>query len=124
MRGRAALIVGVSTGYVLGTRAGRERYEQIKTRAARLWHDPRVQEKATQAQDLAKEKAPQVQQKVTDAAKKATDAAKQTASSVETATGDGAAATLTEPPTVVSPDSAAPVVAEPTPGTHPVTGHA
>jgi oxygen-dependent protoporphyrinogen oxidase len=124
MRGRAALIVGLGTGYVLGTRAGRERYEQIKTRATGLWHDPRVQEKAAQVQDVAKEKAPQVQQKVTDAAKKATGAAKETASSVETATGDGARATLSDPPTVASPDPAGPVAAEPTPGTHPVTGHA
>jgi oxygen-dependent protoporphyrinogen oxidase len=124
MRGKAALIIGLSTGYVLGTRAGRERYEQIKSRTSRLWHDPRVQQKAAQAQDLAKEKAPEVQQKVADAAKKTAAAAKETASTVETATGDGAQGTVPGPTTGVTPDTDAPVVAQPTPGTNPVTGHA
>ena len=31
MKGKVGLVVGLSVGYVLGTRAGRERYEQIKT---------------------------------------------------------------------------------------------
>jgi hypothetical protein len=64
MRGKAALIVGLATGYVLGTRDGRERYEQIKSQATRVWQDPRVQEKASQATDLAKDKAPVLKDKV------------------------------------------------------------
>ncbi len=31
MKGKIGLVVGLGVGYVLGTRAGRERYEQIKT---------------------------------------------------------------------------------------------
>jgi hypothetical protein len=123
MRGRAALIVGLSAGYVLGTKAGRERYEQIKSQATRLWQDPRVQQKAAAAQDLAKEKAPEVQHKVTEVAQKAAGKAKNAASSAETATGDGASATV-GPTSAVSSDPHAPAVAEPTPGTNPVTGHA
>lgn len=73
--GKATLVLGLAAGYVLGTRDGRERYEQIKSQATRLWQDPRVQQKAAQAQDLAKEKAPVVQEKVTQAARKAGDAA-------------------------------------------------
>ncbi|MGI8434415.1 MAG: YtxH domain-containing protein [Nocardioidaceae bacterium] len=73
---KTTLLIGLATGYVLGTRDGRERYEQIKTKANGLWNDPRVQEKASMAQDLAKEKAPQVQAKVSQAAHKATDKAK------------------------------------------------
>ena len=61
------LAVG-ATGYVLGTRAGRERYEQIKGMAVKVKDDPRVQEKAHQATDLAKEKAPVVKDKVVSAA--------------------------------------------------------
>jgi hypothetical protein len=72
MKGKAALIVGLATGYVLGTRDGRGRYQQIKTQANRLMQDPRVQEKATQAQELVKEKAPLVKGKVSDATHKAT----------------------------------------------------
>jgi hypothetical protein len=73
MMRKATLLVGLAAGYVLGTRDGRERYEKIKSQATRLWQDPRVQKKASQAQDLAKEKAPQVQRKVSQAAQKAGD---------------------------------------------------
>ncbi|WP_432479719.1 hypothetical protein [Nocardioides sp. GXQ0305] len=67
MRKLTILIAG-AVGYVLGTRAGRERYEQIKGLANKVKDDPRVQEKAHQAADLAKEKAPVVKDKVQDAA--------------------------------------------------------
>lgn len=67
MVGKVALVVGLGVGYVLGARDGRARYDQIKSQADRLWHDPKVQEKASQAQELAKRKAPQVQEKVADA---------------------------------------------------------
>lgn len=36
-------VVGFGAGYVLGSRAGRERYEQITTAASAFWNDPRVQ---------------------------------------------------------------------------------
>jgi hypothetical protein len=71
MKGKASLIIGLATGYVLGTRDGRARYEQIKSQANRLWNDPTVQKNVAQAQDVVKEKAPQVQAKVSDAAHKA-----------------------------------------------------
>ena len=67
------LLIAGGVGYVLGTRAGRERYEQIKNVATRVKDDPRVQEKATQAADLAKEKAPVVKDKVASAASTAAD---------------------------------------------------
>jgi hypothetical protein len=72
MKGKAALVVGLAAGYVLGTRDGRGRYEQIKSQADRLWNDPKVQKNVAQAQDVVKEKAPVVQAKVSDAAHKAT----------------------------------------------------
>jgi hypothetical protein len=67
------LLVAGGVGYVLGTRAGRERYEQIKKAATRVKDDPRVQEKAHHAADLAKEKAPVVKDKVASAAGTAAD---------------------------------------------------
>jgi len=76
MKGRIALLVGGAVGYVLGTRAGRQRYEQIKSQAQRVWDNPKVQQKKAQAQDYAKEKAPEVQHKVADAAAGAAAAAK------------------------------------------------
>jgi SLT domain-containing protein len=66
MRGKISLLAGGAIGYVLGTRAGRERYEQIRSQAQSFWNNPKVQEKASQAQDLAKEKAPLIKDKVSD----------------------------------------------------------
>lgn len=56
-------------GYVLGARAGRERYEQIKERAQGLWANPKVQQKATQARGYAKDKAAGAAASATAAAK-------------------------------------------------------
>lgn len=70
------LLVAGGVGYVLGARAGRERYEQIKRTATRVKDDPRVQEKAAQAADLAKDKAPVVKDKVTSAASTAAEKVK------------------------------------------------
>ena len=70
---KLTLLIAGGIGYVLGTRAGRERYEQIKKAATRVKDDPRVQEKAAQAADLAKEKAPVVKDKVAAAAGTAAD---------------------------------------------------
>ena len=62
------VLVAGGIGYVLGTKAGRQRYEQIRGTFNKVKDDPRVQEKAHQAADLAKEKAPVVKEKVTEAA--------------------------------------------------------
>ena len=44
MKGKAALLIGAGAGYLLGTRAGRQRYEQIMSTAERLWQDPKGQQ--------------------------------------------------------------------------------
>jgi hypothetical protein len=62
------LLAAAGIGYVLGARAGRERYEQIMGTVTKVKNDPRVQEKAQQAMDMAKEQAPMVTDKVTSAA--------------------------------------------------------
>lgn len=48
MKGKIGLVVGLGVGYVLGTRAGRERYEQIKTQWLKVWHLDPVQEQVTE----------------------------------------------------------------------------
>jgi hypothetical protein len=70
MRGKVILVVGLAAGYILGARAGRERYEDIKRVAGKLWHDPRVQHQVKNAEDFAKEKAPEVVDFISDGAKK------------------------------------------------------
>jgi len=72
MKAKATLLVGAAIGYVLGARAGRQRYEKIKARGEELWQHPKVQEQVAHAQDLAREKAPDVQQKLAEATSRVT----------------------------------------------------
>ena len=70
MKGKILFLTGLGVGYLLGTRAGRERYEQIKTAAANLWNAPAVQKQVDTVQDFVKDKAPDVVEFVADGAKK------------------------------------------------------
>jgi hypothetical protein len=69
------ILVGAAIGYVLGAKAGRERYDQI----VRMWHrftaNPTVRKTASQAKDKAFEAAHQAKDLAADAAGKAADAA-------------------------------------------------
>jgi hypothetical protein len=49
MKGKAGLVIGLAAGYVLGARAGRERYEQIKTQWLKVWNTPPVQKQVDKA---------------------------------------------------------------------------
>jgi hypothetical protein len=73
-----SIAVGTA-GYVLGARAGRQRYELIKTQAAKVWSHPTVQQAASSAQDLAADKAPVVKDKAAAAAHRASSSAKDVA---------------------------------------------
>jgi hypothetical protein len=53
MRYRLSFLAGMATGYVLGARAGRERYEQIKLTAQRLAGNPKVQQARNDLQQNA-----------------------------------------------------------------------
>lgn len=101
--GKITFLVGGAVGYVLGTRAGREQYEQIKGQAKGLWENPKVQDRASQAQDYARDKAPEVKRKVTDAASKAAGAAKQKAD--ETHSADTADSRPNTYPNADTPDA-------------------
>jgi len=70
MKGKILLVVGIGVGYVLGARAGRERYEDIKRAAGKLWNDPRVQRQFDEAEGFVKDKAPEVAGLVATGAKK------------------------------------------------------
>jgi hypothetical protein len=69
------LFAAFAVGYLLGARAGRERYTQIMGVIDRLRNDPRVQETTHHAMDVAKHQAPVVADKVTHAAASAASAA-------------------------------------------------
>ncbi|GAA3923117.1 hypothetical protein [Microbacterium invictum] len=52
MRGKIGIVVGFAAGYVLGSRAGRERYEQIKTGVEKLWNTDPVQKQVGKVKDF------------------------------------------------------------------------
>ncbi|WP_296194201.1 hypothetical protein [uncultured Microbacterium sp.] len=53
MRGKVGLVIGLAAGYVLGTRAGHQRYEQIKTAWLKVWELDPVQKQVERAKDAA-----------------------------------------------------------------------
>lgn len=69
MRGKFALLVGLGVGYVLGSRAGRSRYEQIKRGTKAVWRQPLVQRGADAAKDFASARAQQARDLIAEAAK-------------------------------------------------------
>jgi hypothetical protein len=66
---KLGFMVGVGVGYVLGAKAGRRRYEQIKARADKVWQSPTVQQKVNDATQVVRDKAPELQHKVATAVK-------------------------------------------------------
>jgi histone H3/H4 len=75
MRGKVGLVVGLAAGYVLGTRAGRERFEQIKAQADRVWHLDPVQRQVRRAGDLTRSAAQAIPSAAWSGAVKVTRAA-------------------------------------------------
>ena len=75
MRGKVGLVIGLAAGYVLGTRAGRERYEQIKAQVDKVWNLEPVQEQVDKAKDFAKSTAMALPSTLWDSAVKVTKAA-------------------------------------------------
>ena len=55
MGAKFGFIVGAGLGSVLGTRAGRERYEKIKMQASRIRQSPLVAERMDQASEKVSE---------------------------------------------------------------------
>ena len=70
MRGKLLFVAGAAAGYVLGARAGRKRYEQIKAGAARVWETPGIQRQVNAAEDYAAEKFGELPGALFDGAKK------------------------------------------------------
>ncbi|WP_329217087.1 YtxH domain-containing protein [Streptomyces sp. NBC_01485] len=57
MRYKLTFAVGLAVGYVLGTRAGRERYEQLKKSARQVAQNPAVRNTAETAAHQGREYA-------------------------------------------------------------------
>ncbi len=91
MRMKAAFLIGGAVGYVLGTRAGREQFEKIRVQAKKLWEDPRVQEGLSdvehRAEDLIREKGPEIKEKVSEAYQSASEAVRSKTGNGDSPTG-------------------------------------
>ncbi|GGT48132.1 hypothetical protein [Streptomyces purpureus] len=57
MRYKLTFVVGLALGYVIGTRAGRERYEQLKKSAREFSQNPAVRNAAESAAQTGREVA-------------------------------------------------------------------
>lgn len=75
MKGKIGIVVGLAAGYVLGARAGRERYEQIKTGFLKVSNTDPVQKQVTKAKELGKSAAFALPSALWDGAVKVTKAA-------------------------------------------------
>lgn len=97
MVSKLSFIAGFGAGYVLGARAGKERYQQIASKARDVMHSPAVQHTAEQAQHLAKEKAEEAQHLAKQKAGEAQDAVKSKLSSSDEPSGVAGSGTSTQP---------------------------
>jgi len=94
---RLMSLAAFGLGYVLGARAGRERYDQLMRGMRRVRDDPRVQEQTHNVAEAARQQAPVVMEKVSDLA----EAAKEQAPVVRDKVSDVAASAVRK----VHPDS-------------------
>lgn len=102
MKGKLLFVAGAGLGYVLGARAGRKRYEQIKEATASIWNSPTVQKGVDQAKGFALARVSVVSDAVFDGAKKLVNAAAKQGSNTPPP-----AAPTTTPPAAEAPQKAA-----------------
>lgn len=112
---KLTFIAGLAAGYVLGSRAGRQRYEQIRRTSGKVWHSGPVQKQVANAKEAARTKAaPVVADMVADAARatgerlrasRTVPAETITSSSTGTSTTSGPVEpVVTTPPATGTPD--------------------
>lgn len=95
--GKLKVLFWIGIGYVLGARAGRSRYEQIRSKARQFANNPTVQSTVSKAEETVRQQAPVVKDKVVDAAEAAAHKVgrhkDETSSTYSGATATGASST-------------------------------
>jgi hypothetical protein len=111
MKNKLVFGSGLAVGYVLGTRAGRQSYEQIRTKAQQLWNSPKVQDTVASTTGTLKSKVPEVQESLKGVLKKGGSGSKDDGATAPQTPGAAAAATgdlpLDVPPVVSALDDSA-----------------
>ena len=67
---KPTILIAAGIGYVLGAKAGRTRYEQIRSATRRVAGNPQVRKAAKHAQETVQNQAPAVKEKVVAATEK------------------------------------------------------
>jgi len=70
MKGKILFVVGLGVGYVLGTRAGREKYDKIKRQAQWVWDSPAISDAREQVDAFVKARTPDVAEVIASGVKK------------------------------------------------------
>ena len=91
MRFKSGFLVGLSAGYVMGTKAGQERYQQIVDAASRVKENPSVQRLTGEVNKTVSVSKDRVAETATAKA----DQAKEAVSSVASRVGDNAGSSTT-----------------------------
>ncbi|TFD66481.1 hypothetical protein [Cryobacterium ruanii] len=66
MKGKLLFLLGTATGFVLGSKAGRQAYDRLSAKAHEMWGDPATQKVISQAETIARDAASVAQTKVSD----------------------------------------------------------
>ena len=106
MKRKLLLVLGLAIGYVLGARAGREKYDRLKATAEQYWQDPRVAKARTDLESYARTQAPIIRDGAKEAAGKTAAAAKDIADKTATTVKDVAGKTASTAKDVAATTSA------------------
>ena len=114
---KTTVLIAGFAGYVLGARAGRERYEQIRSLAVRVWGNPAVQERVSvledKAGDAARSAAGLAQEKAAAAASSVADRVRHRGGSADApAAGSATTTTTTATAPTAAPQDATPVLGD------------
>ncbi len=71
MSGKFLFVIGLGAGYVLGSKAGRQRYEQIASAADKVWNSSAVKKPRAQVTEYIETQAPKVAGKAAESATRA-----------------------------------------------------
>ena len=66
MKFRTGLVVGLGIGYVMGAKAGRQRYEQLKSAFDKVMDNPQVQQLTEKGKEIADAGTHQARQAISD----------------------------------------------------------
>jgi len=82
---KLGVVIGFAAGYVLGTKAGQQRFDQIRRTADKAWHSPPAEKIKATASDAAGD----IGHKAIDAVKNIKDRAQESDEPVVSARLDG-----------------------------------